>query len=141
MGSRQIKVLRNQQEYSGIQNRGQKMSNNLENFGEIFINEVRDNTLETFEKMFDGRMKGLTAQNVRDKILIFDEQEKSILLWLLSKTVDQCMHNMLFMLEEHEEVEMLYAGENIVEESDGLSGELYTEDGWIEKYSKKVYEE
>lgn len=50
------------------------------------------------------------------------------------------MHNMLFMLEEHEEIEMLYAGENIVEESDGLSGELYTEDGWIEKYSKKMYE-
>ena len=116
------------------------MSNKLDNFGKIFISEVRDNTLEAFEKMFNGSMKGLTAQNVRDKIAIFDEQEKSVLLWLLSKTVDQCMYNMLFMLEEHEEIEMLYAGEDIVEESDGLSGELYTEDGWIEKYSKKVYE-
>ncbi|MBD5515007.1 MAG: hypothetical protein HDR06_10245 [Lachnospiraceae bacterium] len=116
------------------------MSNNLESFGEVFISEVRDNTLEAFEKMFNGSMKGLTAQNVRDKIAIFDEQEKSVLLWLLSKTVDQCMYNMLFMLEAHEEIEMLYAGEDIVEESDGLSGELYTEDGWIEKYSKKVYE-
>ena len=116
------------------------MSNNLENCGEIFISEVRDNTLETFEKMFDGSMRGVTAEKVRDKISIFDEQEKSILLWLLSKAVDQCMYNMLFMLEEHQEVEMLYAGENIVEESDGLTGELYTEDGWIEKYSKRVYE-
>lgn len=43
--------------------------------------------------MFDGSMKGLTAQSVRDKISIFDEQEKSTLMWFLSKTVDQCMHN------------------------------------------------
>lgn len=115
------------------------MSNKLESFGEVFISEVRDNTLEMFEKILDGRMKGVTAQNVRDKISVFDEQDKSILLWLLSKTVDRCMHNMLFMLEEYKEIEMLYAGENIVAESDGLSGELYTEDGWIEKYSKKLY--
>ena len=116
------------------------MSSKLESFGEVFIREVRDNTLETFEKMFDGSMRGMTAEKVREKISIFDEQEKSVLLWLLSKTVDYCMHNTLFMLEEHEEIELLYAGENIVEESDGLSGELYTEDGWIEKYSKKIYE-
>lgn len=51
------------------------------------------------------------------------------------------MHNMLFMIEEHEEIELLYKEENIAEKSDGLSGELYTEDGWIEKYSKKLYED
>lgn len=117
------------------------MSNHLENFGEKFISMVRDNTIETFEKMFDGRMKGMTAQEVRDKISVFDAQEKDILLWLLSQTVDYCMHNMLFMLEETPEMEVFYDGENIVEESDGLAGELYTEDGWIAKYSKKSYEE
>lgn len=117
------------------------MSSALDNFGEVFISEVRDNTLETFERIFDGSMRGMTAEKMRDKISIFNEQEKNVLLWLLSKTADYCMHNMLFMLEEHEELELLYAGENIVEESDGLAGELYTEDGWIEKYSKKMYEE
>lgn len=116
------------------------MSNNLENFGEAFTYEVRDNTIEIFEKIFDGTMKGMTAQNVRDKISIFNEDQKKILLWLVSKSIDQCMHNMLFMLEEHEEIEMLYNSQNIAEESDGLSGELYTEDGWIEKYSRKPYE-
>lgn len=99
------------------------MSSKLEDFGEVFISEVRDKTLETFEKMFDGSMRGMTAEKVRDKISIFNEQQKSVLLWLLSKTVDHCMHNMLLMLEEYEDIEMLYAGENIVEESDGLSGE------------------
>ena len=51
------------------------------------------------------------------------------------------MYNMLSLFEAHKEIELLYETENIVEESDGFSGELYTEDGWIEKYSKKLYEE
>ena len=55
------------------------MSSKLDDFGEVFISEVRDNTLETFEKMFDGSMRGMTAEKVRDKISIFDEQEK--ILW------------------------------------------------------------
>jgi hypothetical protein len=46
------------------------------------------------------------------------------------------------MLEQHEdEVDLLFSEdedsgkENIRELSDGLSGEIYTEDGWIAKYS------
>ncbi len=113
----------------------------LESFGKVFIDEVRDNTIDIFEKMFDGRMKGLTSQIVQEKISVFDEQQKDTVLWILSKAVDQSMHNMLFMIEEHEEINIIYDTEDIEERSDGLSGELYTEDGWIEKYSNKPYEE
>ena len=116
------------------------MSKSLDKFGEVFIGEVRDNTIETFEKIFDGRMRGLTAENVRERIANYDEQQKEDILWIVSKTVDQCLYNMLFLVEEHKEIELLYDTENIVEESDGLSGELFTEDGWIEKYSQKLYE-
>lgn len=31
--------------------------------------------------------------------------------------------------------------DRVREESDGLSGDLYTEDGWIQKYSSQRYEE
>ena len=117
------------------------MKNKLEIFGEIFIDEVRDNTIEIFEKIFSGEMKGLTAKCIQDKIKIFNEEQKDTMLCIISKAIDQCMHNILFMLEEHQELKILYDTENIVEESDGLSGELYTEDGWIKKYSKKLYKE
>ena len=115
------------------------MSYNLDEFGKVFIDSVRDNTIDNFERMFDGRMKGLTAEEVRDKLSLFDDYQKSILLWMIAKAVDQCMHNMLFMLEEHEEIRILFDKEDIIEESDGLAGELYTEDGWIKKYSKKKF--
>ena len=41
------------------------MSSKLENFGQIFISEVRDNTLETFEKIFDDRYE--MADNTKCK--------------------------------------------------------------------------
>lgn len=110
---------------------------NIEKFGEIFINEVRDSTINCFENIFSGTMKGITAQIIQEKILQFNDEEKKKILWIISKAIDQCMYNVLFMAEEHDEIEIMYEGENIVEESDGLTGELYTEDGWIEKYSEK----
>lgn len=106
-----------------------KMKSSLDNFGEIFINEVRDNTIEIFEKIFDGSMKGVTAENIRNRMGIVDEEKRQFLVWLAAQIVDQCMDNMLFMLEEHEELKILYEDVNIAELSDGLSGELYTEDG------------
>lgn len=115
--------------------------NALEKFGEVYIKEVRDNTMETFEKIFDGRMKGLTAQSIQEKLSEFAERQREKILWFITKAVDQSMHNMLFMMEEHKELQVIYDMENIVEDSDGLSGELYTDDGWIKKYSKKPYEE
>ncbi len=111
-------------------------------FGELYIQEVRDRSIDHFERMVDGRMKGLTAQEIREKISSFSESERDVLLWLIPKVVDECMFNMLEMFEENEEdVFLLYEGENMVENSDGLSGELFGADGWIAKYSKKPFEE
>ncbi|MDE6209993.1 MAG: hypothetical protein K2M73_10030 [Lachnospiraceae bacterium] len=47
------------------------------------------------------------------------------------------LDSFLFMVEQHEDICLLYDNINLNEESDGLSGELYTEDGWIEKYSSQ----
>ena len=46
-----------------------------------------------------------------------------------AKIVELSMHNMLDLFEEHDEFQVIVGGENIVDVSDGLSGELYTSDG------------
>lgn len=117
------------------------MNNNLDKFGELYITEVYDKSVKMFEMMFDGRMKGLTAQSVRDKITIFSEEQKKIVLWLISKAVEKCVHNTLCMFDEDSEVNLLYHQENISELSDGLAGELYSEDGWISRFSKCVVDD
>lgn len=115
-----------------------KHSDILDDFGETLITDVRDTTIRNYIKMFDGTMKGLTAKQVRERLSDFDEEQMETVKWLLSKIVDTSLHNMMFMLEQNSEnIEVLYKGQNINELSDGLCGELYSEDGWIEKFSKE----
>lgn len=113
------------------------MSNNLEAFGEIFINEVRDRTVRIFDKRVDGIMNDTGSQDLYKEVQLLNDPQRKLIHKIISQVTDLSLHNMLCMFEEHGEVELVMNGENITEASDGLSGELYTEDGWIKKYSKQ----
>lgn len=80
-----------------------------------------------------------------EKMERYSEKQKEILKWLVPKMVDAGLYNLFAMIEEHHNlnVEVTSNGErgNIRHLSDGLAGELYTEDGWISRFSKERYEE
>lgn len=111
--------------------------NVLDEFGRIFITETRDISIRNMDKMIDGTMKGDGTKVIQDKIINFTDEQKEILKFIVSQTVDNVLDSFLFMVEQHEDIGLLYDNINLNEESDGLSGELYTEDGWIEKYSSQ----
>lgn len=117
------------------------MGDVLEGFGKLLMDRVRDDTISSVDRMLNGTMKGITAQKIQEKIKNFDKGQKEAVEWLVPQIVDLCLHNMLWMVEQEEEITLLYQGAELREESDGLSGELYTEDGWIQKYSSQRYEE
>ena len=115
-------------------------------FGQILMKYVRDETISTWDMMLEGKMKGLTAQEVTSKMSSFSSEQVEILKWMLPKIVDQNLHNLLIMFEENDELFLGVNSENgeleeIKEISDGLAGELYTEDGWIQRFSKERYDE
>lgn len=62
-------------------------------------------------------------------------KENPLLRVLVPKIVDTTLHHLLWMLEQEESLELMVNDEikkEIINEiSDGLSGELYTEDGSI----------
>lgn len=113
------------------------MSNNLDLFGEIFINEVRDRTISLFDDRVKGNMKGEPSQQLYKDVQTLNESQREIMYRIIEQVTDLSIHNMLCMFEDHEELKLLLNEENLVEESDGLAGELYTEDGWIKRYSKQ----
>lgn len=117
------------------------MSNILNEFGKIFINEVRDRTIRVYDKRIDGKMKDACSQELYSEVYKLNDSQRQLLEKIIPQVVDLCIHNMMCMFEEHEDMELRISGENISDISDGLSGELYTEDGWIQKYSKQRYEE
>ena len=110
---------------SGLSGLGEEkeMNNELNSFGKILMNDVRDTTIESFDNMINGTMKGITAENVQEKIREFSDGQIDVVKWM------------------EEDITLSFKEINLKDESDGLSGELYTEDGWIQKYSLQRYEE
>lgn len=113
------------------------MNENLDEFGKIFINEVRDSTIYSIDNMINGSMKGKTTQEIKEKFLDLSDKHIDVIKWLVPKIVDISLHNMLFTIEQYDEIELLFNQENLKNTSDGLAGELYTEDGWINRFSKE----
>ena len=112
------------------------MEDVLNEFGKILITEVRDGTIDSMNKMIDGTMKGTIAKLIRKKISILDKEQIEVLKWLIPEIVDFSLDSMLFMFEGHPDLQLVFQGVDLKEVSDGLSGELYTEDGWIQKFSE-----
>ena len=81
----------------------------------------------------------MTSQRVRSILKEIDKEQMASVVCLISEVVDQSIHNMLELVEEHPEVALLFNGVELRKISDGLSGELYTDDGWVYKYSKYPY--
>jgi hypothetical protein len=114
----------------------------LDLFGEILMEKVRDFTIEVWEKTIKGEMKSEESQKLHR--LISDSGQSELIKDLVPEIVDTTLHNLLWMLEQEELINVTVNVDgdekqaSLKEESDGLAGELYTEDGWIYRFSKKA---
>ena len=111
----------------------------LNEFGEVLIKEVRDRTIRLFDKKVQGVMKDRDSQLLFEKVSKLSKEQQLLINEIIPQIVDLSLHNMLCIFEEHDEFQIVIDGENIADISDGLSGELYTSDGWIEKFSEQRY--
>lgn len=112
------------------------MDKNLNLFGELLMKEVRDTSIQEMDKIIDGKMKGEIAEKIQSELTQL-EGNKEMLKKIIPSIIDRTLDSLLFCIEENPEIELLYNGENLVDLSDGLSGELYSDDGWIKKYSRE----
>ena len=115
------------------------MDNYLEEFGKIFIKEVRDRTIDVFDRKTKCLMKSKEYKLLFERVNKLNDEQKSLISDIIPQIVDLSIHNMLCLFEEHDEFQIIVGGENIADISDGLSSELYTSDGWIEKFSEQRY--
>jgi hypothetical protein len=76
-----------------------------------------------------------------------DDEQRAIVRRELIEGIDGAIHHLLWLFEQHDVngFDVIFAGTDDVpisqpvsvsDLSDGLGGELYTEDGWIAKYSR-----
>jgi len=116
--------------------------NPLDVLGELLMAQVRDKSIEDWEKILDGRMKGQTAEVLRQELAGSDKAVPDILKRMVPCVVDTVLHHLLWTLEQEQAIKLSIeidgkATPSMRELSDGLSGELYGERGWIVKFSQK----
>ena len=113
----------------------------LDKFGKILMTQVRDEALDDWKMMLQGKMKGETAEAVRKAISKVDDKGVQVFVSLLPEVVDTVRHHLLLTIEHNEDIRLdLVRDGEIAEElralSDGLPGELYGKRGWIARFSK-----
>lgn len=116
----------------------------LDYFGEVLMKKVRDPAISQWEGIIDGRMKSASAQRVHDALAGLNPEQMEVLRSLVPQIVDTTLHHLLWTLEQNENIDVAVktpteSVKSIRDVSDGLSGEVYGDDGWISSYSKKPY--
>jgi hypothetical protein len=116
------------------------MEAHLSEFGESFIKRVRDNSIFVFEGIISGHMKDSESKALHERLKEMSDEEVALLRKFAYKMVDLTIHNTLFFFEQSIGKWKISNQERQIGDlaniSDGFSGELYTEDGWIKKYSR-----
>lgn len=109
----------------------------LEDFGELIIQAVRDTTIKKYKMIQTGKMKSQEALRLHEKLKSLSPENLVLINEIVVGTVGDALHNFLWLLEEQDEdTELKYKNKNVAHLSDGLCGELYSDEGWIKKYSK-----
>ena len=115
------------------------MSEELDIAGKFIMKHFRDNALSKLDALIEGKLKAPGLLSLQSSIVSLESEEKEILKKACVESLDSGLHNFLFALQEaydnNENIKFLVNGQNIAELSDGLQGELFTEDGWFSKYS------
>lgn len=112
----------------------------LEEFGKGLMENVRDEVIAFLERLTSGRMADVTSKAFYLRFCTLDSQEAEIAKDLALQAADAAIAQFLYYLEAYD-LDLLArdsSGEkhDIVATSDGLVGELYTEDGWVARFSQ-----
>ncbi len=112
----------------------------LDYFGKALMQSVRDESIEQWDMIITGRMKSITARKIQSIFTSFSEEQVGIVNQIVPEIVDTTLHYLLWTLEQEMSINIAVEVDggiipSIRDVSDGLAGELYTEDGWIARFS------
>nr|WP_235715902.1 hypothetical protein [Acetivibrio cellulolyticus] len=110
------------------------------------MKEVRDYAIPHWDSVIGGKTQTTEAKIIQDNLSKMKKEDIEIIINIIPKIVDTTLFYFLRMIEEDDGFDLVADAENgdkvsLREESWGLAGELYNEEGWIAKYSKERYEE
>jgi hypothetical protein len=114
----------------------------LDRFGKLLMTKVRDEAITNWRMIVQGTLKGERASRIREVLKAVPENQQAVFLQLVPDVVDTVLHHLLWTFEQVEDVDIAVRLDDqtvpsLREASDGLAGELYSDEGWIARFSKE----
>jgi hypothetical protein len=110
----------------------------LDTFGKMIMEKLRDEAISFVEGLVRGHWKAPALKKLQRDIKKLDEQQVEVLRRTVRAATDAAVHSLLFALQEAGQdgtLEIRINGKNLAELTDGLQGELFTENGWQARFS------
>ena len=112
----------------------------LDYLGEFLMKYHRDQALLTLEKAFRMMWEHKPLQDFQEVLQSLSNEQQEILFKGFEHIISGALHDLLFNLQEENHftnrINLLVDGNNVIKISDGIHGEQYGKDGWIQKFSQ-----
>ncbi len=114
------------------------MSNQTDDFGSELVRRVYDKAVEECRLRLSGHYRSAGTTEMIAKINSRSGVDAASVF--VEEAVTQAIFQFLQFVEEEEGVELRWKGIDLREASDGLTGELLSEYGWITRFSRLAKE-
>lgn len=114
----------------------------LEHFGALLMERVRDTSIDEMKDRVIHSKNGPISKEINRIAVDRSISDKEKLLAIIPIAVDYAIDNFLWMLEDERIFQLLFKDPETGNQvdinaiSDGLSGEIYSDEGWINRFSK-----
>jgi len=108
----------------------------LDKFGQFLVEHLRDKGIYFGDELLKSQWKAPALQKIQKELGALSDYQRTIIHQTIVLTIDNAIHDFLFALQDTDDIQICVDGKNIVELSDGIHGESYSEDGWNARYSK-----
>lgn len=111
----------------------------LDEFGKVLMSQVRDRACEDLQRIISGKAADKSGRELYERFRSLSPEDAKFVQRFLVIALDLGMACFLHFLDDYQ-IEVLFRSDgkekhDVRAISDGLHGEIWTEDGWIERFS------
>jgi hypothetical protein len=108
-------------------------------FGQVITSQLRDPAIDHFDSLAASRSKAPSHLAIQARLARLDSETVALMRECVVQAIDSGIGHFLYHLQQcHDDGENLAVvidGVNVASQSDGLHGEIWSNDGWFAKYS------
>ena len=112
----------------------------LNQFAALLMQRTRDRSIDELNSVLRGKGTDPEEKKLGKLFKTLSSEERGALEKLVLLAVDTTLHYFLWLIEDEPDLDLVMKTpvevKSLRDESDGLSGEIYSIDGWIAQFSK-----